>query len=304
MSMENKNIKKKGEEKMKEKIMVGTMENSITRKKRAKDITQNAFSIGTKKVAWIPVELLVIKQYQRNRQKHITSIAENWDNSKCNVLLVSYDSVNGVFNVMDGQHRAAAARMRGVEYLVCEIFQDMTISKEALYFVSQNINTKKLSPFDTFNANQYINGEDETDLCKLDKEIKAVCEKYNVDVKKSNAANCIKSVSEARSIVKRDGKEGLSYVIEIIQESNWDSFTDGYAGDLMNALGKVYFKTKGGYDERMRLIGFFKGSNPTELVAIANNNHPNLGRRARLNATIDEIIAEPEKPSKKVTAIA
>jgi len=276
-----------------------TNNNDIARNKLAKSVLQNAFTIGTKKLAWVPVELLEIKQYQRNRQKHVTAIAENWDDSKCNVLLVSYDEYNGSFNVMDGQHRAAAAKMRGIEYLVCEIFQGMTVSKEARLFVGQNEQTKKLTPFDTFNANQYITGDDETDLSKIDQEIKRICDAHDIKVMKSNACNCIKSVSEARTIIKRDGKAGLEYVINIIQASEWDSFADGYSGDLMSALGKVYNRTKGGTKEKGRLIGFFRGSTPTELIALGNNNYPNLGRRARLNAIIEDIITEPENAPKK-----
>ena len=104
---------------MKRAELKPTMTNEIQRKKLASSIMKNLITIGNKKFAWIPVELLNIQPYQRGRQKHVVQIAENWDDSKCNVLLVSYDETEGCFNVMDGQHRAIAARMRGVEYLVC-----------------------------------------------------------------------------------------------------------------------------------------------------------------------------------------
>jgi len=188
-----------------------TLTNEIQRKKLASSIMKNAFRIGTKLIAWIPVELLNIKPYQRNRQRHVTQIAENWDDAKCNVLLVSYDEAEGCFNVMDGQHRAIAARMRGVEYLVCEIFTGMTISKEASLFVSQNENTRKLSPFDTYKANQFIVGEEETELSEIDKQVAAVCGKYNVKVEKSNARSTLKSVTVARAIIKRSGTEALCW---------------------------------------------------------------------------------------------
>lgn len=78
-----------------------TLTNEIQRKKLAVSIMKNAFHIGNKLIAWIPVELLDIKPYQRNRQRHVTQIAENWDDTKCNVLLVSYDEITGCFNVTD-----------------------------------------------------------------------------------------------------------------------------------------------------------------------------------------------------------
>lgn len=270
---------------------------------------KNAYHIGNKLIAWIPVELLDIKPYQRNRQRHVTQIAENWDDAKCNVLLVSYDEVTGCFNVTDGQHRAIAARMRGIEYLVCEIFTGMTISKEAALFVGQNEGTKKLSPFDTYRANQFISGEEETDLSKIDKQIASVCQEYNVKVEKSNSKNTLKSVTEARAIIRRNGAEGLRFVLDVITESCWNEFSDGYSGDLMSSLGKIYASALEKATVKNRLCVFFKNSNPSELTALANNTYPNLSRRGRLDAILADIINEPEAPkpekrSKKVSKIA
>lgn len=80
-----------------------TLDNTIQRKKLASATMKNAFRIGNKVIAYVPVELLNIKEYQRSRQVHVMQIAENWDDAKCNVLLVSYDTENGCFNVMDAQ---------------------------------------------------------------------------------------------------------------------------------------------------------------------------------------------------------
>ena len=277
-----------------------TITNEIQRKKLASGVMKNAIRIGTKMLAWIPVELLNIQPYQRGRQKHVVQIAENWDDSKCNVLLVSYDEETGCFNVMDGQHRAIAARMRGVEYLVCEIFTGLTISDEAKLFVDGNTTSKKLNPFDTYRANQFIVGEDETELSKIDKQIAEVCKIYNIVVEKSNARNTLKSVTEARSIIKRSGTEGLEFVINVIMDSFWNEFSEGFNGDLMSALGKIYAYNP--IDKKVikaRLCGFFRTSNPTELIALGNNNYPNLGRRARLDAILADIINEPTPTEKK-----
>lgn len=276
-----------------------TLSNEIQRKKLASSVMKNAITIGTKKLAWIPVELLNIQPYQRGRQRHVASIAENWNDSKCNVLLVSYDEENGCYNVMDGQHRAAAARMRGVEYLVCEIFTGMTISKEAAMFVDANITTKKLNPFDTYKANQFIGAEDETELSKLDKHIAEICKAYNVKVAKTNGAGTLKSVPVARSIMKHDnGENAMKWIFEVIQDSHWDTFKDGYGSDLMNALGKIFFaKTSEADKLKSRLCGFFVESTPDELEALGNNNYPNLTRRGRLDAILADIIAEPEHPT-------
>ena len=128
-------------------------------------------------------------------------------------------------------------------------------------------------------------------------------------MEKSNARNTLKSVTEARSIIKRSGTDGLEFVINVIMESFWNEFAEGFNGDLMSALGKIYAYNPLNKDViKDRLCGFFRSSNPTELIALGNNNYPNLGRRARLDAILADIINEPtptpeKKKTNKVTAM-
>lgn len=273
-----------------------TSVSEVQRKKLASSVVKNSVSIGSKRIAWVPVELLNIQPYQRGRQRHVEQIAENWNESKCNVLLVSYDEKNGYFNVVDGQHRAAAAKMRKVEYLVCEIFSDMSISSEAAMFVDANITTKKLNPFDTYKANQFIKAEDETELSILDKRIAEVCKAYNVKVAKTNSAGTLKSVPVARRIMKHEeGEEAIKWVFEVIQDSYWNMFKDGYNSDLMSVLSKIFFMRRTDTEViKSRLCGFFIKSTPAELEALGNNTYPNLTRIGRLEAILADIIKDPE----------
>lgn len=47
-----------------------TLDNIIQRKKLASATMKNAFRIGNKVIAYVPVELLNIKEYQRSRRVH------------------------------------------------------------------------------------------------------------------------------------------------------------------------------------------------------------------------------------------
>ena len=270
-----------------------TITNVTERKKLAASIMKNAFTIGTKRIAWIPVELLNIKAYQRNRQRHVTQIAENWDDAECNVLLVSYDEENGCFNVIDGQHRAIAARMRGVEYLVCEVFMNMNISKEARRFVDGNTGSKKLSPFDTYNANQFITGEEETELSRIDKRIASVCKEYDIQVEKSNARKTLKSVPTARSIIKKGGEEELEFVLKVVTESQWDEFPQGLSADLMNALGKIYmYNVRNQNVIKGKVVNVLINLNPAELIAYGNKKYSSLTRTGRMDAVLSSIVKD------------
>lgn len=263
------------------------------RKMIASATEKNAIKIGSKKLAWVPVELMNIKPYQRDRQKHLNSIAEHWDDNKCNVLTVSYDAENGWFNIVDGQHRAAAARMRGIEYLVCEILNDMNDSAEARLFVDANINSKKLSPYDTYKANQFISAEDDTKLSKIDKRLAKVCAEHGVVVKKSEACGVLKSVPQARDILanENEAEDCLNFIFEVIQGSQWDKFKNGYCYVVMNALRKVYDSHKDNLEfVKTQMCNYLIKTSPREVESLGNNKYANLGRTARWDAVLSQII--------------
>lgn len=273
------------------------------RKKLCNSIMQNVINIGNKTMALIPIELLAIKPYQRKRQKHLSHIANNWDDSMCGVLIVSYNEDEGCFNIMDGQHRAWAAQRCGKEYLVCEIYTKLTISEEAKRFTRQIEDDRKLSPFDIFNAHQYIDEKDDTVISKIDKEIKSICDEYGILVIKSKAVNCLRSVTLTRVVVKRGGGNALRYAFDVIQKSGWGRFADAYSGELLCELGNIYMNNKGNSSIKKTLIDFFKNSSYKELVALGNNNYPTLDRRKRLHSILQDIISNSKKTQKDLKAV-
>lgn len=264
------------------------------RKMIASATEKNAINIGTKKLAWVPVELLNIPPYQRDKQKHVNSIAENWDDDKCDVLTVSYDAENGWFNVMDGQHRAIAAKMRGVEYLVAEIRTGWNRSQESSFYVHQNTSSKKLSHFDVFKANQFISAEDDTPTSILDKRLKAICDEYGIEVRKSEACGVLKSVLHTRNILKNknEGEACLRFIFEVIQGSQWDKFSNGYCYVVVNALRKVYCEHKDNLEfAKKQLCNYMIKHTYKDLDVLGMSQFTNLGRTARWDAVMSQIIA-------------
>lgn len=245
----------------------------------ADSIIQNSFSIGNKTIAYVPVALLNIQPYQRDKQKHITKIAENWDDNKCTILLVSYDEDKKWFNVMDGQHRAIAAKMRGITYLVCEIFTGLTLSTEALKFVDSNINSKKLNAYDVFNANQYISEQDETELSLIDKRIAAICKRYGVLVEKSSKNKTLKSVTNTRKLMKSDGENCLRWIFEVIERSHWDKYNNAYSHLNIEGLRKVYKANLNNLEVAMqRAVNALLYTNPQEIWITSGTKFKNLSR--------------------------
>ena len=276
--------------KINRKVTLTPEYNFMTRKAMCEQVMQNAYAIGYKKIALIDVGLLNIPPYQREQRTHVYRIAENWDDHECDVVKVSYDRLFPCFNVINGQHRCSAAKMRGIKFVVCEIETGMNTSSEARMFVTENTNSKRLNPFDEYKANQFIADEDDNDLSRLDKRIAKVCDDYNITVKQSQGCGVLKTVPHARKIMKREGEDGLSFIFEVIQDSHWDKFPNGYSYVVMEALRKIYNVHNDDLDAvKRKLVSKLSTSSPREIESIGNGRYPNLGRTARWDAVLSEI---------------
>jgi hypothetical protein len=113
-------------------------------------------------VSWEPCcALQADPAYQRSidgraSQRLIRKIAEEWDWRLCAPLTVSHrpdESGEMAYWVIDGQHRLAAAELRGdIPELPCIISQFESFEAEALAFVAINRDRKSVTALDRFHA--------------------------------------------------------------------------------------------------------------------------------------------------------
>lgn len=91
----------------------------------------------------IPKHLLLVdEEYQRRLAKtRIPKIRNEWSWVACGTLIIA--DRGGIFYIVDGQHRWAAAMERAdVKTLPCLVFESKDISKEARGFVDINLGRK------------------------------------------------------------------------------------------------------------------------------------------------------------------
>lgn len=104
-----------------------------------------------------PSELGIDDSYQRSidtgpSRALIVSIANNWDWRMCLPLVVSKRD-NGELFVIDGQHRLAAAKMRGdIPFLPCCVHVFDSVADEAKMFVAMNRARRAINRLDDFHA--------------------------------------------------------------------------------------------------------------------------------------------------------
>jgi hypothetical protein len=100
-------------------------------------------------LSWIPVADLVIdRSYQRNVSRagsiNIQRIADQFEWSKFSPVIVA-PVEGGRFSIIDGQHRATAALLRGVEAIPCQTVH-IDRARQAEAFAAINGNTTKVTP--------------------------------------------------------------------------------------------------------------------------------------------------------------
>ena len=92
----------------------------------ARSVMSNTYSICNKRIASVPVMLMKLdKSYQRvTDNTNIQKLIRDWDNDRCDFLLVSFR--DDKFYIVDGQHRYTAANYKGIEELPCIILTRLT----------------------------------------------------------------------------------------------------------------------------------------------------------------------------------
>lgn len=118
-----------------------------------------------------PEQLQIDEAYQRSletgqSQSLIRKIAMHWDWSLCQPLIVSRRD-DGQHYVVDGQHRLAAAKMRGdIFQLPCVVAAYGTAADEAASFVALNQQRRALSALELFKAALAAGDEEATAILR------------------------------------------------------------------------------------------------------------------------------------------
>ena len=257
---------------------------SEDRKLLAETVINNLREVNGKFYANIPVKLLATRSYQRVTSPTVYKIRDNWNDKRCGFLTVCYNEAKHGFYVIDGEHRACAARMRGIESLPCRVYMGLTESQEALIFISQIEGRNKLSAIDTFRANQFVTPEDDSPLSEIDKAIKVTCDKYGIFVDNYSKANTLRHVPTLRTIANSNGVDCIDYILSIICMAGWNESSDGMRAEFFRAISRIYKEYGDNPTIKKKIAARLKTMKPKDAVAIARVNYTGAGN--------DKLIAE------------
>jgi len=214
----------------------------------------------------------------------VSRLADRWDENAIGMICVSRRS-DGLFYVIDGQHRYEAALRVGVDLLPAEIWHNLTVPEEAAMFLQRN-DARAVRAFDKFLAAVEAGSPDQCDILKIVHA--AGWELGDQDADGTiRAVNALERVYGATADETKDRRpEALRVTLETLKRA-WGSDQDAAAGYLLDGLGKFIIR----YDDQIdldvliRKLSKYDGG-PTALVGRSKE------LRSFIRTTVPNCVAE------------
>ena len=240
-------------------------------RKNALKTLMGGIPVGNKVFVLVPVEDLHIDEsYQRTVQNHVRTIAEEWDDMKCDPLKINYRE-DGNLYVWDGQHRLVALKIMGIDYVLCVITVGLTQKQEAALFGCQGNGIKKPNPYDIYRAN-VCSGQE------IDSAIKSMCDKYGLSVDKNNKkAGNLTCLTLARKIFEKgyEDREYFEWVLDLLHKVKWNELAQSHCHRIINSLYEIRKNSSVDIDFVLRkLVLYLQNNTPDELLINATIKYP------------------------------
>lgn len=252
------------------KMNAGRTDNVESRKNALKTL-MNGVQMGNKVFVLVPLEDLHIDEtYQRPVQNHVKTLAQEWDDRKCDQLKINYRD-DGILYVWDGQNRLVAMKLMGFDFAPCVITVGLTREQEAELFGSQGNGIKKPNPYDIFKANVCAGEE-------IDTAIKTMCDKYGLFVNQnSKRTGNLSCLTLAREIFRKgaEDREYFEWVLELLHKAKWNEFPQSHCHRVIFSLYEIR-KCSGEENifVQRKLINYLEKTNPDDLLINATIRYP------------------------------
>jgi hypothetical protein len=189
----------------------------------------------------MPVDTLVIdERYQRPvDEKRVEKIAANFDTRLFGVLEVNQR--NGKAAVFDGQHRLAAARLKGLDKVPCMVHTDLGPQDEAVLFVKLQQERKKIHPVEQFKARVFAGDEDADEI----EQIVSACG-FIVAARSGAHAGRQHAIASIRALERAHRVGNLNETLELLG-SLWFGDDKSTEGKLIEGLSML----EEGYGHRL-----------------------------------------------------
>jgi len=235
----------------------------------------------------VPTALVTQREFRKAKGEHI---AAHYDPSKVGFLIVNHRE--GLYWVLDGQHRLYAMRQNGMdsESIDCEVYDDLTDAEMADMFIGRNDRTP-VDPYDKFHVSCTAGYTRENDIRRI---VEANGQKIS-----RQRDEGISTVGALTNVYDRAGAVVLGQVIRTINL--------GFGGDpiafdrsIVEGLGLVYNRFNGKTNEKalgQRLGGLKQGARELLRKAEAVRERTGNQKKHCVAAVIVETYNKGEGPT-------
>jgi hypothetical protein len=180
-----------------------------------------------------PSEMVVQRKF---RKAHGDHISKNLDLNKLGIPVMNHR--DGVFWILDGQHRIYAMRENGFEgyAMDCEVYENLTDAEMAHVFLGRD-DRKAIDVFSKFHIACTAGHVEEMD-------IRRCVETQGLKISKNRGVDCVCCVSALRRVYDRDGVTVLGRALRTIRKAFGG---DPYAFDanMIDGLSMVFNRFEG-----------------------------------------------------------
>lgn len=204
---------------------------------------------ANKKIEELVLDQIVISSYQRPiNQRRVEKIAAAFNPAKLGVLVVNHRE-DGTYAILDGQHRLAAMRAKGITVGTAVVLEGMTLEDEADHFRRQGENVAKLSSIDLFNAGLVAGDE-------VHRNIDQILTSHGFRAHRTSGPKQIMAIATLERIATQYGYHVLDIVLGYI-EASWPTDPTAVRREMLAGFTEFVLRfgravTPEQFGERMR----------------------------------------------------
>lgn len=221
-------------------------------------------------------DLKVDHSYQRDLKAPMLEKMQDrsFDDATAGIISVSLRA-NGELYIVDGQHRAALARLEGREYILAQVFEGLTPQQEA--DLRDRMHLRRADTvYEIFKARIFAGDPVARGMQRVAKEYETMLN-FVPDGKRG-----INTISTVEQIYRADEGRALGRVFSLIRES-WGS-VEGPNATAAIVKGAYWFLERHGEEiEYERAVGRLKTEGVQSLMRMARSHQGALGGSLWLN---------------------
>lgn len=224
---------------------------------------------NSSEITSIPVhKLKVTPTAQRALTRLAEYIAKNFDKNLFLPIIVS--ERDGIYYVIDGQHRLyAAKKLFGDDYLMeCKVIHGLTKIEESELFVKLNSSSKPLLYADKAKGLFYANDDTMVSLANI-------CKKNGVELgidndKRAVADGRITAVKALADTYNKIGKEQTDRLVRLLNDT-WDGSYSAFRQEMIKAVGYILSLYSRELDDN-KFIKKLAKTTPADLIRMAKSD--------------------------------